>query len=292
MVSIPSSSGHQFTGLRHLFLPPFRGMRFNPFFIRASVYCGATGCFGARCTPFQSLLHQGISLLDFRLARRKREYALVSIPSSSGHQFTDVQAGNPPLRVQALFQSLLHQGISLLQFERRRRVLVHLEFQSLLHQGISLLHTSAFIVDPKLVPFQSLLHQGISLLHQSVRGVFLNVISVSIPSSSGHQFTGILCLEPDSDIGNGFNPFFIRASVYCFSECHLWLEGKLVSIPSSSGHQFTEPAAPRTPTGILLRFNPFFIRASVYCVRKGGTRQEVIDVSIPSSSGHQFTGDH
>ena len=64
-VSIPSSSGHQFTVI------------------------GMIGLENGQNTAFQSLLHQGISLLYAKLARKNALFIIfVSIPSSSGHQFT------------------------------------------------------------------------------------------------------------------------------------------------------------------------------------------------------------
>ena len=116
LVSIPSSSGHQFTAEN---LPEYKHgtfyIGFNPFFIRASVYCVLT-------------------LLD------------------DGSHFSS-------------------------------------EFQSLLHQGISLLKTEKRISSITLTGFQSLLHQGISLLHAHPPPGPSAAPDVSIPSSSGHQFT-------------------------------------------------------------------------------------------------------
>ena len=62
-----------------------------------------------------------------------------------------------------------------------------------------------------------------------------------------------------------FNPFFIRASVYWRQQPEncIWIWCK-VSIPSSSGHQFTAFLWTRTRFSSNWRFNPFFIRASVY----------------------------
>ena len=63
--------------------------------------------------------------------------------------------------------------------------------------------------------FQSLLHQGISLLVGNLRIDPPAPESVSIPSSSGHQFTD----KRDN--------------------ASLLMAFEKVSIPSSSGHQFT-----------------------------------------------------
>ena len=137
-------------------------------------------------------------------------------------------------------------------------------FQSLLHQGISLLGTAGALATGQGVSFQSLLHQGISLLPT---GHFV--------LTSAYSF--------------GFNPFFIRASVYWQEGRHAQgdncgvsipsssghqftamreraaeLDSALVSIPSSSGHQFTEHPALLVIERHRQGFNPFFIRASVY----------------------------
>ena len=99
-------------------------------------------------------------------------------------------------------------------------------FQSLLHQGISLLAIDRAVRHWHSAKFQSLLHQGISLLHVRWPGATARRAGVSIPSSSGHQFT-VRHLEEAMD-----------PSRYS------------VSIPSSSGHQFTEPCAmlPSSPS--------------------------------------------
>ena len=189
---------------------------FNPFFIRASVYCAAGDCSGGQppC-EFQSLLHQGISLLDWRFY--------------------------PSIPAEELFQSLLHQGISLLApYPVCYYICFHVLFQSLLHQGISLLEAVNALAAIAKFRFQSLLHQGISLLGTSSqtgscwRGSSFNPFFirasvycppgprrrgcggwVSIPSSSGHQFTGCAHQRLMDGPVNRFNPFFIRASVYC-----------------------------------------------------------------------------
>ena len=340
-VSIPSSSGHQFTaGQRR---QRRRGARtgFNPFFIRASVYCDPVPYVYQRLTqPFQSLLHQGISLLTATAGTLRWSAVSVSIPSSSGHQFTGrlrrgvrthtrrrvsipSSSGHQFTgRRQRLSPSGLHRfnpffirasvywisrriaywgsiGVSIPsssghQFTERRGAggaEPRTGFQSLLHQGISLLGTGDS--PPAGLPsrFQSLLHQGISLLSIEAHGLLQPISVVSIPSSSGHQFTArgavyrrsrgharfnpffirasvywLLVFPEDDAVGSGFNPFFIRASVYCFWNHPPHLPGRnAVSIPSSSGHQFT----------VFGTVTPLI----------GGRK-----VSIPSSSGHQFTG--
>ena len=143
-VSIPSSSGHQFTVQRHSGVSWCPVIRFNPFFIRASVYC----CAAVKCTVvvgckwFQSLLHQGISLLAGLFVLKNIACGSVSIPSSSGHQFTEEMQTSPPEIGGFKFQSLLHQGISLLEKCRVVWNAGNKVFQSLLHQGISLLRAA------------------------------------------------------------------------------------------------------------------------------------------------------
>ena len=140
-------------------------------------------------------------------------------------------------------------------------------FQSLLHQGISLLQVGGYVNGDFYAAFQSLLHQGISLLHDGTHPQGKGAGYVSIPSSSGHQFTDLRWCRKMGGYPKSFNPFFIRASVYC----------AVVMAVEARGW-------PRS-------FNPFFIRASVYCVYQtlAGVRSAAY-VSIPSSSGHQFTG--
>ena len=139
-VSIPSSSGHQFTG-RTLFPP------------------------NSRTIPsFQSLLHQGISLLRRRAVSAHCGAAPVSIPSSSGHQFTGERDGTqaPQRGGVSIPSSSGHQFTGpRLPIDDFKNLSV---FQSLLHQGISLLTASDLSQAVRLILFQSLLHQGISLL--------------------------------------------------------------------------------------------------------------------------------
>ena len=68
----------------------------------------------------------------------------------------------------------------------------------------------------KRISFQSLLHQGISLLNEIINQSGNVKRRVSIPSSSGHQFTECVFGQSVGGLGDG------------------------VSIPSSSGHQFTD----------------------------------------------------
>ena len=114
-VSIPSSSGHQFTGRRtQQARRKWRG-RFNPFFIRASVYWATSPKRAASSRPsFQSLLHQGISLL---VACFGNVHLRQSLRFNPFFIRASVYWTGLPLRKSPgspRFQSLLHQGISLL----------------------------------------------------------------------------------------------------------------------------------------------------------------------------------
>ena len=140
--------------------------------------------------------------------------------------------------------------------------------------------------------FQSLLHQGISLLIDSQRCLRTSNVSVSIPSSSGHQFTelppgnygivGMKFVSIPSSSGHQFTAFLAgseyRERIVFQSLLHQGIsllrirrslfgswKPRSVSIPSSSGHQFTAHWPSRQ-------------------------ERECYAVSIPSSSGHQFTG--
>ena len=196
-VSIPSSSGHQFTGSEQLpWIWPSFGVRFNPFFIRASVYWPFRYCVrrnGLR--PFQSLLHQGISLLS---------------------ELDNVQRAVE--RAEA-FQSLLHQGISLLgvgKAQHRRWQLGSVSIPSSSgHQFTARLRAGNAPAKVLVSIPSSSGHQftGIST-SKCLTGSFR---MVSIPSSSGHQFTAGCRCAPRWFSALRFNPFFIRASVYCSS---------------------------------------------------------------------------
>ena len=193
----------------------------------------------------------------------------VSIPSSSGHQFTERAAPTSPIRSWYGFQSLLHQGISLLRSSRASKAQALRLFQSLLHQGISLLLPQLEALTGRLPQFQSLLHQGISLLltvsnSANILGLSFNPffirasvywlsMDMGYPNaliwfqSLLHQGISLLGEEYFNymiDAGYGFNPFFIRASVY-------WAR------------------APVRPAIAWHSFNPFFIRASVYWIPPG-----------------------
>ena len=90
--------------------------------------------------------------------------------------------------------------------------------------------------------------------------------------------------------GARFNPFFIRASVYCK------IKGASTALERQRFNPFFIRASvywdrlSLDATDGSLRFNPFFIRASVYWRRAVRTASASrASVSIPSSSGHQFT---
>ena len=216
LVSIPSSSGHQFT------VPLLRRAKaacnigFNPFFIRASVYwpkC-TTGLPRPDATWFQSLLHQGISLLDMQPQHSWNDCESVSIPSSSGHQFTvRVGRGLPAGHGHVSIPSSSGHQFTEAQGGKGQ------------YAGLSVSIPSSsghqFTVRRRVRPcrsagmFQSLLHQGISLLKAFLYNCRTIGGAVSIPSSSGHQFTGFQLIHfRRMNFPQGFNPFFIRASVY------------------------------------------------------------------------------
>ena len=190
-------------------------MCFNPFFIRASVYCQDN------CAAIGSIV---FSFNPFFIR-------------ASVYWFWLTTGGT---QTKLRFQSLLHQGISLLPPYPNASPMAFRVFQSLLHQGISLLRLNP--CDPACTicgAFQSLLHQGISLLRLAVPACPSSLRPVSIPSSSGHQFTeqvvwlyGIyaVAVSIPSSSGHQFTACLsaIRAS-----------KSIIVSIPSSSGHQFT-----------------------------------------------------
>ena len=293
MVSIPSSSGHQFTAIRIIIYLPFMAFTgFNPFFIRASVYCIPTHAgefIPGDCVSIPSSSGHQFTANQFGTVRDWQK--LVSIPSSSGHQFTENQLATSWTMQGNTFQSLLHQGISLLHgsvirlLQRLRlcfnpffiRASVYCALQAM-GRTLELGGFNPFFIrasvywkarlscpERQQAMFQSLLHQGISLLGRKI--VFAN------------------------QRRQRFNPFFIRASVYCSGgNRERYGPTFTVSIPSSSGHQFTACAKSGTRRFSGMRFNPFFIRASVYCsFGWEATEEDKAIVSIPSSSGHQFT---
>ena len=94
------------------------------------------------------------------------------------------------------------------------------------------------------------------------------VMSVSIPSSSGHQLKVLeeSAIVEERKAKRCFNPFFIRASVESKTERKLPKETILVSFNPFFIRASVE-RRPRTgpcpPPGGIGRFNPFFIRASV-----------------------------
>ena len=140
--------------------------RFNPFFIRASVYWVSTlDCFSSP-TMFQSLLHQGISLLcmvtKWREAPLRCSFnpffirASVYWPSPGWMDYAPERYGFNPFFIRASVYCVeeLEKGHGFVAL-----------FQSLLHQGISLLISRCHSCNKVFTdPFQSLLHQGISLL--------------------------------------------------------------------------------------------------------------------------------
>ena len=147
----------------------------------------------------------------------------VSIPSSSGHQFTVLQVLSLRAYVRKRFQSLLHQGISLL---------------------LGRLCTGAACDRPRFNPF--FIRASVYCVPLTVRKGAQSRL-VSIPSSSGHQFTEVLrnlftglllAVSIPSSSGHQFTgPLTWRQSLTMFT----------VSIPSSSGHQFTASPSSAAP---------------------------------------------
>ena len=215
---------------------------------------------------------------------------LVSIPSSSGHQFTDSPFGISAQTAQK-FQSLLHQGISLLEVVAKGRPYAALGFQSLLHQGISLLNPRVVMLDTfNASSFNPFFIRA--SVYCAPKGTFPSRLlgSVSIPSSSGHQFTAFHRRVRRGAWHRGFNPFFIRASVYWTPPWLPTREPKCVSIPSSSGHQFTGRVMLHSARDVAAVSIPS--SSGHQFTAENGLRVPIDDdyVSIPSSSGHQFTG--
>ena len=165
-VSIPSSSGHQFTAYSR----------------RGTTSWTSAG--------FQSLLHQGISLLQEATEQEFELHVQVSIPSSSGHQFTgNSLAGGWIPALGGFNPFFIRASVYWLRAMQSPARHMPLLFQSLLHQGISLLAYIGPLSLPENARFQSLLHQGISLLGVRTPAKRAGTETVSIPSSSGHQFT-------------------------------------------------------------------------------------------------------
>ena len=172
-----------------------------------------------------------------RLARN------VSIPSSSGHQFTARPVPRRIFRPYDRFQSLLHQGISLLIAPDAVPPNVMLiSFNPFFIRAS--VYWQALTKPPRIairsvsIPSSS----GHQFTARICRRDAMSRVTVSIPSSSGHQFTGVLARAGLLAGIEGFNPFFIRASVYWDAEV-------------------------REAIRIYVQcFNPFFIRASVYCL--------------------------
>ena len=164
---------------------------FNPFFIRASVYCAAARHLRlSRRAGFNPFFIRASVYCAMQARGDAREERAVSIPSSSGHQFTECSSKQWKSGLFSWFQSLLHQGISLLFAIWHPGAIVEKEcFNPFFIRASVYCRKFFFFKEFVMNEFQSLLHQGISLLkflHPATRAA-----------------------ELDS-----FNPFFIRASVY------------------------------------------------------------------------------
>ena len=144
---------------------------------------------------------------------------LVSIPSSSGHQFTGAFASYRFVSFcLRCFNPFFIRASVYWVIRQTTRRLTMKTFQSLLHQGISLLYTEQRDEEEREHRFNPFFIRASVYCVRRRRG--------PVPAPAG------------------FNPFFIRASVYWI----FWLEPAgwricNVSIPSSSGHQFTEGEA-------------------------------------------------
>ena len=215
---------------------------FNPFFIRASVYCRR-----------DNVIHQ-------------TQAAAVSIPSSSGHQFTEAKNASDNVNYRR-FQSLLHQGISLLPIgagpSEDDGSVVSIPSSSGHQFTVRKAGAKPYDAVHRFNPFfiRASVYWTPRARQRTQAGC------VSIPSSSGHQFTGFRCC-PKARLRAGVS--IPSSSGHQFTAMSFTPAGetdgvRMVSIPSSSGHQFTvPPSRTRWRSSFRLRFNPFFIRASVY----------------------------
>ena len=169
-------------------------MGFNPFLVRASVYCETrrTKDLYSLVMAFQSLLSQGISLLEFHL---------------SDGQMGFVKGFNPFLVRASVYCASWadrSKGESLWSFNPFLvRASVYCR-----NRG------SARSVDKRAGQFQSLLSQGISLLTRPTG------TRSPTPSRSFNPFLvrasvyWVNEITGEEEEGNGFNPFLVRASVY------------------------------------------------------------------------------
>ena len=170
---------------------------------------------GATWPSFQSLLHQGISLLPTPTSSACVPNSCVSIPSSSGHQFTETpmrtmkpsRAGSfNPFFIRASVYCPPRAGI---ECPCRRGFNPFFIRASVYWKTIR--GSGAGAITCGFNPFfiRASVYCGATRT-SAARGV-----DVSIPSSSGHQFTGDpASRHPRHNLRRCFNPFFIRASVY------------------------------------------------------------------------------
>ena len=217
----------------------------------------------------------------------------VSIPSSSGHQFTALHKTANRIAGKEMFQSLLHQGISLLASDHTTVCgqwdLVSIPSSSG-HQFTGRWTPCAPPCAPRSVSIPS--SSGHQFTETQAGVSTGRHVAVSIPSSSGHQFTERELAARSAAVLGRFNPFFIRASVYWEAIPPLQLARwkRFQSLLHQGISLLFAPVG--SPTGRQGgSFNPFFIRASVYWKISWlhANAWPSSCVSIPSSSGHQFT---
>ena len=271
LVSIPSSSGHQFTGISRKTCP----RRPSP--------------------PFQSLLHQGISLLTCLASCNCKDAQICFNPFFiRASVYCVCRAACAAISARASFQSLLHQGISLLgQGQQSRRRSVDLRFNPFFIRAS--VYCVAIATSPRVrfkLAFQSLLHQGISLLVANIatRNDWLSCFNPFFIRASVYC---VRFVAPRTPTALRFNPFFIRASVYCERALgrEILRHGRCFNPFFIRASVYWQCADFHHLPHSALGFNPFFIRASVYCMRLRPFQACLLHcVSIPSSSGHQFTG--
>ena len=140
----------------------------------------------------------------------------VSIPSSSGHQFTAGPSAWTAGAAKKSFQSLLHQGISLLCVNGFRVSFAN-NYVSIPSSSGHQFTVEAFFMTTvyRIICFNPFFIRASVYCKHLVLIKSADTLMVSIPSSSGHQFTGSIFAVKNMAQARRFNPFFIRASVYC-----------------------------------------------------------------------------
>ena len=164
---------------------------------------------------FQSLLHQGISLLAVLNPLLAWTGGTVSIPSSSGHQFTVGRLVYSRGVFVVVFQSLLHQGISLLRYKEMLASPPEIGVSIPSSSGHQFTDGACRVLQHGMcICFNPFFIRASVYCFSPPAPSAMPLITVSIPSSSGHQFTAINLWRSGMTTACSFNPFFIRASVY------------------------------------------------------------------------------